>query len=439
MSRSSLTELTERIQRISYCGMHVDLVSTSGGIVRIGSMPDIVKFLFEHGLREEIVVVPPWQVSLAGDNRTGEEFILWVAGKRNWPRKDYVGAENDVAHLEYRLDQIFPYFFDEKCLSVVNKGWLGSWFHNASSCSNYIKENLEIISTTSGVVITDEDQEIYNHQTIASGALADIEIENYLTTIPRTQRKQGYLEIIPVGCGNGFHGIVSNCLVRYGKDMIWIDPCGYPAHSLGRHGIHWDDVTHYLFTHNHEDHTQGLTACLYRARLKDQPMNLLAAESVFQVLKKSYSPLFPDMEKLVNVQYLQPGTSFHLGPVTIESRWNHHILPYGTIGLKFFAGGKCFGYSGDTKYDEDINKKLGRPDLMADWFSPCDLLFHEIDFDNPKSVHTHWKQVQSLDRSIAGKVLGYHAAYLEDAPFNLAREGCRYILSDTLQTIDPEI
>jgi hypothetical protein len=76
MSRSQLTNITETVQRIEYCGMYVDLVSTSEGMVRVGSMADIAKFLEEHGFCEEFVVLPDWEVSLAGDNRTGEEFIL---------------------------------------------------------------------------------------------------------------------------------------------------------------------------------------------------------------------------------------------------------------------------------------------------------------------------------------------------------------------------
>lgn len=428
MKRSSLTRISDKVQRLAYCGMHVDLLSTSAGTVRIGSMPDVVKFLLEHGFREEIVVVPPWQVSLAGDNRTGEEFVLWKAEMHGGLRKDYVGAKADVEQLENHLERIFPFFFDEKRLSIVNKGWLGNWFHGVACEQGYRKNKLEVSCTSEGLSIRDEGEEVYTTDEMYPDV--DVDIENYLKSIPRDSRARDILEITPVGCGNGFHGITANTLVRYGRDTIWIDPCGYPAQTLGRQDIHWDDVTHYLFTHNHEDHTQGFTACLHRARVKGQPINLLVAESVCRVLKDLYSPLFPDLEKLVNVQYLQPGTILELGPITVESRWNHHILPYGTIGLKITAGGKCFGYSGDTKYDEGLNAILKRPELYADWFAPCDLLFHEIEFDNPNSVHTHWKKLQNLDRSISGKVLGYHTPYLENAPFELVREGVRYVLTD---------
>ena len=59
--------------------MHVDLVKTSQGIVRIGGIPDISKMMARFKLREQAVIVPDWSVSQAGDNRTGEEFVQWRA------------------------------------------------------------------------------------------------------------------------------------------------------------------------------------------------------------------------------------------------------------------------------------------------------------------------------------------------------------------------
>lgn len=431
MNRSRLTTLADRIQRIDYGGMHVDLVATSKGTVRIGSMPDIAKFLSEHGFREEIVVIPDWEVSFAGDNRTGEEFILWQAQMRGGLRKEYVGLSTNVQQMHHHLSRIFPYFFDEKRLSIVRKRWLGTWFHAPSCYPKYRNEWMEVRCNSGNVVISDDGKVVYDRACFSTGASGDI--ESLLATTPRDKVARDCMEIVPIGCGNGFNGIVANTLVRFAKYTIWIDPCGYPAHSLARHNVHWDDITHFLFTHNHEDHTQGFTACLQRARSRKRRLKLLVADSVFRLLKELYSPLFPDLMDLVEVLPLRPGNHLDLGPIKIESRWNHHILPYGTIGLKISAGGKVFGYSGDTKYDEDINAVLNREELTAEWFKKCDLVFHEIEFDNPNSVHSHWKQVELLQRSIPGKVLGYHTAFLENSPFDLAREGYRYLLDGTVE------
>jgi hypothetical protein len=430
MNRSCLTILTERVKRIDYAGMHVDLVATSKGTVRVGCMPDIAKFLSEHGFKEEIVVVPEWVASLAGDNRTGEEFVLWHAQIRGGLRKKYIGLPGNIRQLHRHLWCIFPYFFDEKRLHIVRKKWLDNWFLANPIDAVYSSGDLEVCCRADNTLISDQGRVVYDAAALAPAEDPDNDIESLLETIPRDSVVRDCLEIVPIGCGNGFSGTAASTLVRFDKYTLWIDPCGYPAHSLARHNIHWDDITHFLFTHNHEDHTQGFTACLQRARMYRRRLNLLVADSVFRLLRELYLPLFPDLMHLVNVQSLVPGRPFYLGPVKIESRWNHHILPYGTVGLRISAGGKCFGYSGDTKYDETINGILKREELTAEWFASCDLLFHEIEFDNPDSVHTYWKQVESLQSAIRGKVLGYHTASLENSPFDLAKEGCSYLLND---------
>ncbi|ACS78411.1 MBL fold metallo-hydrolase [Maridesulfovibrio salexigens] len=428
MTTSTLRKLTEQVQRIEYCGMYVDLVSTSAGTVRVGSMPDVAKFVTEHGFREEIVVVTPWEVSLAGDSRTGEEFVLWQAQIRGGILKEYVGLKRDIELLHGNLESIFPYFFDDENIKVVRKDWLCKWFHHNIADPFYRKGSLEICFEGGNVVVSDDRTVLYDRNSLASGVHPDKEIEVLLEDIPRDGKVREKLEVIPIGCGNGVYGTVANTIVRYGEYVIWIDPCGYPAQTLARYGIHWDDVTHCLFTHNHEDHVQGFTACMHRALKHDRKLKLILADNVFRVLADIYSPLFPDMKEHVEVFSLKPGTPLQLGPIQIDSRWNHHILPYGTIGLKISAGGSCFGYSGDTKYDEDINQILNRPELEAGWFASCDLVFHEIEFDNPDSVHTHWKQVESLQSKIEGKVLGYHCPFLANSPFPLAEEGRCYVL-----------
>ncbi|TIH15908.1 hypothetical protein D0S45_10015 [Marinifilum sp. JC120] len=430
MTTSTLRKLTDRVQRIEHCGMFVDLVRTSKGTVRVGSMPDVAKFLTEHGFREEIVVVPEWEVSLAGDNRTGEEFILWQSQIKGGILREYVGLKQNVEQVYSHLECIFPYFFDDKNLKVVRRDWLGKWFHHNVADPSYRNGSLEICCQDGNVIIYEEGAVLYSRNELAPVGSPDEEIESLLETIPRDGNIREHLEVIPIGCGNGVYGTVANTIVRFGEYVIWIDPCGYPAHTLARHNIHIDDITHFLFTHNHEDHVQGFTACMQRARKFNRKLKLILAENVYRVLGDLYLPLFPDLKEHAEVFLLQPGSPLQLGPIQIDSRWNHHILPYGTVGLKISAGGRSFGYSGDTKYDENINKILKRAELKAEWFASCDLVFHEIEFNNPDSVHTHWKQVESLQAKIDGKVLGYHTPYLANSPFPLAEEGLCYVLDE---------
>lgn len=433
--KSKLTALSDRICRIEYGGLYVDIIATSNGLIRVGSMPDITKFLKEHGIREESVVLPEWSVSMAGDNRTGEEFVLWRSQLQSGIPRQYIGLHHNINRAQYNLDCIFPYYFDSDNLSIVKMNWLDTWFRPHPADPNFCFGDVEVCCSENTIVINDEQKTLYNSHDWAPLAGADASIDALLADLPRDNEKRDCLEILPIGCGNGFSGTAANTLVRFADHVIWIDPCGYPAHTLANRNIHWDDVTHFLFTHNHEDHVQGFTACIQRARKYKRKIHILIAENVYTLLQELYSPIFPDLKEHVDITFLTPGKGLQLGPVYIESRWNHHILPYGTLGLKFTAGGKCFGYSGDTKYDESINDILKREELRAEWFASCDLIFHEIDFNSKDSVHSYWKQVESLQRKVSGLVLGYHIETTEEGLFPLAQEGFRYLLEKDIQII----
>ena len=423
-----LTPLTRDVRRIENCGMVVDLVNTSMGTVRVGSMPDISKFLVHHGFREEMVVVPGWAGSMAGDNRTGEEFVLWQAQVKGGIQKQYVGAPENIEQVYHSLDDTFSFFFDDRRMAIVKKKWLNNWFSRRAATPVYETGGVSIRVDGGNVIVSDHGQVVYDQLGLKPADDGDTQIASLLAGIPRDRASRPFLEIIPVGTGNGFSGTVASVIVRCGKEVVWIDPCGYPAHVLARHGVHWDDITHVLITHNHEDHIQGFSACLKRAEYRKIPLNLVTAQSVFRLLKQQFTPLSPGFDRLVNFIPITPGSPLTLGALEIESRWNHHFLPYGTLGLKFSGNGKTFGFSGDTKYDEAINAVLKREELLPQWFARCDLVFHEMDFDNPASVHSHWKQVQKLQQAIPGRVLGYHTPFLANAPLPLAVEGKIYCL-----------
>ncbi len=426
MGTSSLIRVNGSTQRIEQYGMHIDMVKTSKGIVRIGSMPDISKLLNFYGFREEIVLIPSWAGSMAGDNYTGEEFVLWQAQVKGSIKRAYVGFPENVDLLYRHLDETFSYFFDDARIHIIKKRWLKKWFGRHPVSSAYENGALKILIEDQNIVLTEKGQTLYNQSDLKPSYDSDAIVEEELGKVPRDSRYRPNFEITPIGTGNGFVGTVASSVVRFGDKVIWIDPCGYPAHTLARNRIHWDDITHILITHNHEDHIQGFSACLKRAQKKEQPINLITSPSVYNLLKKQFSLLCPDFSSLVNLISILPEKGLDLDGLDIECRWNHHFLPYGTLGLKFKAKGKTFGYSGDTKFDTRINEIVGREALLPQWFADCDLTFHEVDFDNPNSVHTHWKALEHLAQSVPGQVLGYHTPFLANAPLPLAEQGKTY-------------
>jgi L-ascorbate metabolism protein UlaG (beta-lactamase superfamily) len=429
MTISRLTQPTSQIQRIEYCGMHVDLIGTSEGLVRVGGMPDIAKFMAEHGFRAEIVIVPPWEATMAGDNYTGEEFVLWQAQVKGGITKRYVGTPDDLELLYRNLNETFAYYFDDKRLFIVKKSWINNWFSRQPAAPLFESGTLQIRIENGNIILTDRGQTLYDRSACTPSQDPDLLVEKALGKVPRDSKLKEALEVQAIGTGNGFMETVSNFIVRFGDKAIWIDPCGYPAHTLLRHGVHWDDVTHLIVTHNHEDHIQGFSACLKRAEKTGQPIELLTAPSIHAVLEKQFSPWFPNFSSLVRLTPLQPGSPVKVGEIEVNCRLNHHFLPFGTLGLKFSARGKTFGYSGDTKFDPAINAVIGRKELEPEWFAECDLLFHEVDFDNPNGVHTHWKQLQKLADAIPARVLAYHTPHLAHAPLPLAEQGKVYRLT----------
>jgi hypothetical protein len=423
-----LTPLTLDVNRIENCGMYVDLIKTSRGTIRVGSMPDISKFLNFHGFREEIVVVPDWEGSMAGDNHTGEEFVLWQAQVKGGIQKHYVGLPGNLAQMYHNLGETFSFFFDPRRISIVKKRWLNNWFSRQAAAPVYKNGSLKIIVDKGNIILSDHGKILYDRLELKQSQSPEAQVEAVLAKVSRDSAPRQTLEIKAVGTGNGFVGTVASFIVRFDNQAIWIDPCGYPAHILARHGVHWDDITHILITHNHEDHTQGFSACLKRAEHTRIPLNLITAPSIHGLLQKQFTPLCPKFNTLVNFIPLSPGTLLKLGSIQVHSRWNHHFLPHGTLGLKISANGKTLGFSGDTKLDETINGILNRDELSPQWFAHCDLIFHEVDFDNPGSVHTHWKQVEKLQQAIPGQVLGYHTPFLANAPLPLVQEGKNYCL-----------
>lgn len=429
MTGHRLLRLTEKIQRIENCGLFVDLIKTSRGTVRVGSMPDISKYLEQYGFREETVVVPDWEGSMCGDNRTGEEFVLWRSQLKTDIGKKYVGSPDNLERMYGNLDKIFPFFFDPERIGIVRKSWLDNWFKKEPASPLYRNNSLEIHCEGGNITVRDQGQTIYNRKESLPPVDVNEAVEEILATVTRDSLRRDDLEITAVGTGNGFTGTVSSAVVRFGTSVIWIDPCGYPAWNLAEHGIHWDDITHILITHNHEDHIQGFSACLKKAEHTGIPIQLITGRAILNILRKQFKPLCPQFDRLVHFIPLSPvNQPLQLGELQLDCRWNHHFLPYGTLGLKFSGGGKVFGFSGDTKLDEKINRILGRKELLPQWFERCDLLFHEVDFDSPGSVHTHWKQVEKLQQAVAARILCYHSAVLDNGPLPQVKAGKTYRL-----------
>jgi ribonuclease BN (tRNA processing enzyme) len=428
---NGIIKVSEDWFRIGNVSIFVDIVSTSIGIIRIGSMPDISKLLRKYRIKENMVIVPDWYVSQGGDNRTGEEFCFWSSSSFHNYSRIFVGKKSNIDKLYRNLDMVFSYYFDSSMTRVIKKRWLNKLFIRAELKNEavYNKGNVEIKFEDEKIIIIDNNRIKYESKQVFYES--DMFIEKILSLVPRYKTSSNSMEITVVGNGNGCIGTASSFILKLGDHMLWIDPCAQPAFSLGKVGIHWDSVSHILITHNHEDHILGFTACLKRAIDKRKKIKLITAPSIYEILLRQFNTLFHDIEKYIEFISLTPYNSITLGDSKIEARWNHHIIPYGTLGIKLTRKGSCFGFSGDTKYDEKIIALLKRKELEPKWFESCDVVFHEVDFESYKTVHTNYKELLKFKKKINAKLFVYHAdSNKVRGGLNMALEGRKYILNN---------
>ncbi|MCG8616624.1 MAG: MBL fold metallo-hydrolase, partial [Desulfobacterales bacterium] len=287
----------------------------------------------------------------------------------------------------------------------------------------YTNRDLKIRFSADNIEVWDKGDHLYSRRDLTPDTHPDQAVAETLAGLKRTTAPADSLTVTCIGDGNGFSGRSASLLARFGRQALWIDPCAFPAHSLADAGVHWDDITHILITHNHEDHMSGISACLRRCAAQNRQLTLITAKNILRILKEQYQPLFPDIHRLIRFIELTPGVPLGVDGLTITSRLNHHILPYGTLGLKVSAGGKTVGISGDTKFCTTINRVINRPELEPEWFNACDLVLHEIDFSSAGGVHSYWEEVAKLRDQIPGTLYGYHSPRVDDPPIPLIRQG----------------
>jgi ribonuclease BN (tRNA processing enzyme) len=418
--------LDERVIRLGDDLAYVDMVRTGRGWVRVGAMPEIAKLLRQARTPPHYVVVLPTPATQIGDGITGEEFICWSSIDSTKYAGTYVGTEAALRLLRRYLEPAVPYYLNEEQTEIEQRDWLETLYYPDPIApeGEAVFGPVRIRVEEGRVEIRESGTLLYDHRPAPPPDLAG-RIQAALDRLPRVRRPADALRLLVVGAGNGHVRNASSFLLVAGDRRVWVDPAPRPHETLGARGVHWDDVTDLLVTHVHEDHMGGLTACLARARDRGLRPRLWATRTSFEVLRDRLAYLFSDLSALAETHEIVPGQPAVLGELRCEFRLNHHNLPSGALGIKASWHGRCLGISGDTKYDEEIIRRLRRPELEAAWFQECHLLFHEVDLVRPGSVHSYYPEVAKLARRLPGRLVVYHALG-NAAPLEMAEEGAWY-------------
>ncbi len=404
-----------KLMRIGDKWLYVDIIKTEKGLIRIGTMPELSKYLKKFNLSVKYVLLPPPVIRETGDNYTGEEFIYWNKIYENdYSPIYYWGESHNVKYLYKRLKYTINQLFNKEKTKIIKQRRLEKMFKGIKvkpdKYYSLDKEGkVKFYFTKFNLQIFEDDRIIYDWFNSQVPVNVHNEVEKLFRRYKSKTKPIDYLEIIPVGIGNGFGGRTSNFIVRYGDRIIWIDPMAKPYLVLKKLKIHWDDITDYLITHVHEDHYEGLSAILARAAFQNRKINLLTTKKIYKHLVKIFRFYFPQIEELINHINLTPGITlpYHHGFITV--RLNHHVLKNGTLGIKIQYKENAVGISGDTYWSYDFYKKYKEnPAFDPFWFNECQLIFHEVEFERTDTVHTYYKELEKLKKLVNGKVLVYH-------------------------------
>ncbi len=415
--------------------LYTDIVKAGDIYIRVGTQPQISKFLKKHKINPEYIVLLPPIISQAGDNYTGEEFVLWNKLNDNDPKPNiYLGYKKYVKYLYNRLEYTINQTFNKDKTKIIKKNRLKKLFKPVflEQDSVYkLNDRIKIDCWISNIRIFFDNNLVYDWQQNNPSLDINKEISALLKPYKRKKHPaKDALTIIPLGTGNGFNACTSNFIIQYANRNIWVDVMAEPYLALKKIKFHWDDITDYFISHVHEDHIEGLSAVLERASIKNNQINLITTKKIFNQLKKIYTFLFPDFISLVNHINIIPNSTlpYYHGYLTIRTAW--HPLKCGVLGLKVQYKNNVFALSGDTYYSEELEKQFpGNISFDSSWYNDCQLIFHEVEFFNKNSNHTFYTEINKLSKKLKGKILVYHNSS-DKSLLPMVQENKKYIIKN---------
>jgi CRP-like cAMP-binding protein len=192
-----------------------------------------------------------------------------------------------------------------------------------------------------------------------------------------------------LGSATGFSNAPSSGLiVQHGSRMILIDPIPYVSALLEIRGLHRNQISAILITHNHDDHAGGLSEFL----VADKKVTLITTKEIHYQMMTRLS-IFTGQPLETVSQYFHfcpicPGTPYRYYGLEIISHYTIHSIP--TIGAEFVYHGvettKRIRIMGDQNSLENIRKMRSegilseeRYQQQLDLFNkPADLLIGDV-------------------------------------------------------------
>ncbi len=147
-------------------------------------------------------------------------------------------------------------------------------------------------------------------------------------------------------------------------------PGYYPAISRSE----LERVDAIIVSHAHEDHVAALGWCLANGFAGRILMTAEAAAESDETLAAYATPQERALARQAPVETIRPGQDFAIGPLTIRTGRNGHVV--GGVWCHLSAGGRSLGYCGDVVPDSTV--------LAMDPLPPCDLLLIDASYGADK-------------------------------------------------------
>lgn len=394
------------------------LVQTPNYSILVGMPPEVVKALREKALQVPTVWLLPDQYLVGGVSRLSVEFPFY-----------YSVFYSGLLQQKKRIKLIGTPKQIQDCYDILRLGLLGLneaeylearvsrkvWMHQLQEIEwlalkeedgsvKKIESFFDPIYFDANQIAQIEDLQIkkiapdrhefsyQNQEVLALEYLAQDKIlPSYFAHLPPN------ITLVPsprfgvhfLGSATGFSNAPSSgMIIQHGSRFILIDAIPYVSELLELRGLHRNQISAILITHNHDDHAGGLSEFLFA----DQKVTILSTPEIyFQMLKRLSiytGQTTKDVAKYFHFRPLTPGRLFRYYGLEILAHYTIHTIP--TIGAEFIYrkldAFKSIRVMGDQNSFENI-KKMREEEIISErrflsqvalFNEPTDLLIGDV-------------------------------------------------------------
>jgi ribonuclease BN (tRNA processing enzyme) len=195
----------------------------------------------------------------------------------------------------------------------------------------------------------------------------------------------------------------SGYLLTHDGFNLWVDVGTGTLARLQEHVSHVE-VHAVLISHAHPDHYVDLHTLFYARFFHPEPLPplpLFLPSGAFDRITCAVGEgTAAAMRETFDVQEVDPGASFDIGPFRLFSRPMRHTVP--TLGLRLEADGEVMAYTADTAPTEEIEAIARASDLLL-----AEATYLEVDERAP--LHLSARQAgEFAARSASGRLVLTH-------------------------------